>query len=94
MSRELNTEAAGLSAQHKTPGGAELSINDLRQKGAGGEKLNHQEKQALAAFYKYRIAILNRQQSEDAFHNKYLELQIMSNLTPYEEFLKEGYLVL
>lgn len=74
--------------------GAPVSINDLRDKEYNGEKLSKKEKLALISFDKYRIAILNSQTSEGAFQCKYLELQAMANLTSYEEFLEESYLVL
>lgn len=102
MSKELRTEEGKeetrggvLSrADSKTLIGATQSINDLREKEYGGEKLSKKEKLAIMAFDKYRIAILNKQENEGAFHRKYFELQAMANLAPYEEFLKENYLVL
>lgn len=81
-------------AGNKSFVGETQSINDLREKEYGGEKLSKKEKLALKSFDKYRIAILNKQENEGAFHRKYFELQAMANLTPYEEFLKESYLVL
>lgn len=94
MSKGLNTEEETLTSSGKTLVGAAQTINDLREKEYGGIKLSKKEKQALTAFDKYRIAILNKQENEGAFHSKYLELQAMANLSPYEEFLKDGYLVL
>lgn len=80
--------------EKKSLTGGIISINDLREKEYRGEKLNKSEKQALVTFDKYRIAILNTQENEGAFHQKYLELQAMANLSHYQEFLKESYVVL
>ncbi|MCB0402999.1 MAG: hypothetical protein KDD41_13005 [Flavobacteriales bacterium] len=68
-----------------------LSINDLRDKEFGELDLTPNERLALKNFDRFRITELNKQQSESAFHAKYLQLQVMANLTPYEEFLKEDY---
>lgn len=94
MSKEIKTEAKHSPEKWSALKDGLKSINDLREKEYSGEKLSNKERQALIAFDKYRIAILNRQESEDDFHKKYLEFQTMANLTPYEEFLKETYLVL
>ena len=102
MSKEFRTAMEGEKTTMAKPGqvnskslvGAAQSINDLREKEFNGEKLGKKEKLALMSFDKYRIAILNKQESENDFHKKYLELQAMANLTPFEEFLKESYLAL
>lgn len=91
LAEETKTARGG---KKKSFVGTISSINDLREKEYAGEKLSQKEKFALITFDKYRIAILNKQENEGAFHRKYLELQAMANLTPYEEFLKETYLVL
>ncbi len=68
-----------------------LTINDLRDKDFSNKDLTPQERVAIKNFDRYRIIELNKQTSEDKFHNKYMQLQVMANLTPYEEFLKEEY---
>lgn len=71
--------------------GSLISINDLRDKEYSGQYLSDEEKQALQNFDKYRLAQLSSQKSEKDFHNKYIQLQAMANLSPYQEFLKENY---
>lgn len=68
-----------------------FSINDLREKDYKDIELLPNERLAIKNFDRYRISELNKQTSEDKFHNKYLQLQVMANLSPYQEFLKEDY---
>jgi len=68
-----------------------LSINDLREKDYKDIDLSPNERLAIKNFDRYRISELNKQLSEDKFHNKYMQLQVMANLSPFEEFLKEDY---
>ena len=68
-----------------------LTINDLRDKDYSNKDLAPNERLALKNFDRYRISVLNSQVTEDAFHKKYLQLQVMANLNPFEEFLKECY---
>ena len=68
-----------------------LTINDLREKDFNNKELSHQERLALKNFDRYRIFELNQQKSESAFNKKYQQLQVMANLNPYSEFLKESY---
>lgn len=68
-----------------------FSINDLREKDYDNIDLLPNERLALKNYDRYRIAELNKQISEDKFHNRYLQLQVMANLSPFEEFLKEEY---
>ena len=70
-----------------------LSVNDLRDKEFSNSQLSIDERNALKNFDRFRIAELNKQKTEKAFHNKYMQLQVMANLTPYEEFLKEDYFI-
>jgi hypothetical protein len=72
--------------------GSSLSINELKEKENEGKKLASNEKNALYSFDRYRINELNKQPNEEAFHKRYMELQVMANLYPFEEFLKEDYL--
>ena len=71
-------------------GGAE-SINDLRDKEFSGKPLSAEEKFALANFDKYRLNILNSQESEEQFHLHYRQIQVISNLGDWREFLKDEY---
>jgi translation elongation factor P/translation initiation factor 5A len=71
-------------------GGAE-SINDLRDKEFSGKSLSAEEKFALANFDKYRLQVLNSQDNEDQFHLHYRQIQVISNLGDWHEFLKEEY---
>jgi len=67
------------------------SINDIRDLEYKGIELTPQQRVALKNFDRYRINQLNSQTTEQKFHKKYLQLQVMANLTPYQEFLKENY---
>lgn len=71
-------------------GGAE-SINDLRDKEFSGKSLTAEEKFALANFDKYRLQILNSQENEEQFHLNYRQIQVISNLGDWREFLKDDY---
>ena len=71
-------------------GGAE-SINDLRDKEFSGNSLTAEEKFALANFDKYRLNILNSQENEEQFHLHYRQIQVISNLGDWREFLKDEY---
>jgi hypothetical protein len=68
-----------------------FSINDLREKDYQNVTLLPNERLAIKNFDRYRITELNKQVSENQFHNKYMQLQVMANLSPFEEFLKEDY---
>ena len=71
-------------------GGTE-SINDLRDKEFSGKTLTAEEKFALANFDKYRLTILNSQENEEQFHLHYRQIQVISNLGDWREFLKDEY---
>jgi hypothetical protein len=71
-------------------GGAE-SINDLRDKEFSGKSLTAEEKYALANFDKYRLSVLNSQEDEEKFHLLYRQIQVISNLGDWHEFLKEEF---
>lgn len=68
-----------------------VSINDLRYKEFNNIELNSTEALALRNFDRFRIAELNKITSDEAFHIRYRELQVMANLGDYTEFLKEEY---
>ena len=67
------------------------SINDLREKDYQNIDLSTNERVALKNYDRYRISELNKQTSEAKFHNRYMQLQVMANLSPFDEFLKEEY---
>ena len=71
-------------------GGAE-SINDIRDKEFSGKTLTAEEKYALANFDKYRLNILNSQQDDEQFHLHYRQIQVISNLGDWREFIKDEY---
>ncbi len=71
--------------------GGEVSINDLREWEINGKDLTSEQKKALQNFDAHRIKELQKQKSDYNYHNKYIELQVMANLSPFEEFLKEKY---
>jgi len=68
-----------------------LSINELREKDYKNVELLPNERLAIKNFDRYRISELNNNMSENEFHNRYMQLQVMANLSPFEEFLKEDY---
>jgi hypothetical protein len=71
-------------------GGTE-SINDLRDKEFSGKTLTAEEKYALANFDKYRLNILNSQEDDEQFHLHYRQIQVISNLGDWREFIKDEY---
>jgi hypothetical protein len=71
--------------------GGSISINDLRDRELEGQALSPKEQKALRNFDRFRIIELNSQPSEEAFHQKYMQLQIMANLIPFDEFLRDEY---
>jgi len=70
-----------------------ITINDLRDCDYNEQPLSHQQRLALKNFERYRIHKLNQQLSEAAFNRKYKQIQVMENLFPFKEFLKEKYFV-
>jgi hypothetical protein len=64
------------------------SINDLRDKEFSGVKLTQDEKLAISNFDRYRITVLNSQEDEEVFHQKYRQIQVIANLSDWREFLK------
>ncbi|MEO6882994.1 MAG: hypothetical protein ABI199_03105 [Bacteroidia bacterium] len=72
--------------------GGGVSINDLREKEFSRDSLTLEEKTALRNFDTYRIAELNKQLTDFDFHERYRQLQVMANLSGFEEFLKEKYI--
>ena len=70
-----------------------ITINDLRDSDFSERPLSHQQRLALKNFDRYRIHELNQQLTEADFHKKYTQIQVMANLSPFKEFLKEKYFV-
>jgi hypothetical protein len=68
-----------------------VSINDLRYKEFNNIELSSNEALALRNFDKFRITELNKIKSDEEFHIRYRELQVMANLGDYQEFLKSDY---
>lgn len=81
LSLLLNKKSTGLG----------ISINDLRDKEFSGIKLTREEKLALFNFDRYRIKVLNSQDDEQKFHYQYRQLQVIANLSDWNEFLKEEF---
>lgn len=73
----------------KEQAGLVVSINDLRDKEFGGQRLTTEEKMALANYDRYRLEVLNAQTDEDQFHYHYRQLQVVANLSDWREFLKD-----
>jgi hypothetical protein len=71
--------------------GSTVSISDLRDKEFRNETLAEEESQAILNFDRFRLAELNKIKNNFEFNVRYCELQIMSNLADYKEFLKEEY---
>lgn len=67
------------------------SINDLRDLEYNGVGLSPQQRLAVKNYDRYRISVLNSQVNEEDFHKAYMKLQVLANLSPYQEFLKEEY---
>lgn len=76
----------------KSPHETVVSINDLRDK-EDSVKLSIDEKTALNNYNTYRVKKLNIATDEEDFHSMYRLLQVLANLSPYQEFLHEKYRV-
>jgi len=76
----------------KSPHEKVVSINDLRDKEDSG-KLTKEENSALDNYNTYRVKKLNIATDEEDFHSMYRLLQVLANLSPYQEFLHEKYKV-
>lgn len=76
---------------NKKSTGLVTSINDLRDKEFSGIRLTQEERLALANFDRYRIQVLNAQTEEEQFHVKYRQLQVIANLSDWQEFLSEKF---
>jgi len=79
-------------SDNKSPHEKVVSINDLRDKGDVG-KVTTEEKEALRNYDAYRVKKLSIASNEEDFHSLYRLLQVLANLSPYQEFLHEKYKV-
>lgn len=84
---DSNTDFLTRLVSKKTDG-LVASINDLRDKEFSGIRLSREERLAVTNFDRYRITVLNAQQDEEVFHQKYRQLQVIANLSDWQEFLK------
>lgn len=91
MSSNKLSSIKSTSSNLKESLGVGLSVNDIREKEFNGESLTVEERIAVQNFDKFRISELNKQVSDQDFHKRYQELQIMAKLGDYKEFLKEQY---
>lgn len=86
-------EIKNTTTNRKSIIGGTVSINDLRDMDFKSQELSPQQRLALKNFDRYRIKELNNQVTEGAFNKKYMQLQAMANLSPFDEFLKEIYFI-
>lgn len=70
-----------------------ITINDLRNYDYNEQPLSHQQRLALKNFERYKVHILDQRLSEAVFNKEYEQIQVMANLFPFKEFLKEQYFV-
>jgi len=84
---ELAEKTGGKSPHEKV-----VSINDLRDKEDVG-KLSEEEKTALNNYNSYRVKKLSVASDEEDFHSLYRLLQVLANLSPFQEFLHDKYKV-
>lgn len=71
--------------------GNHITINDIREKEYKGDALTEEERKAIRNFEVYRLKVLNEQTSDEDFHKKYQQLQVLANLGSYTEFLKSKF---
>ena len=68
-----------------------ITISDLRDKEFHNESISEEEAIAILNFERFRLSELSKIKSDLEFNARYCQLQIMANLTDYQEFLKEEY---
>ncbi len=71
--------------------GTTISINDLKEKEADGDLLKDEERLAVFNYDHYVRGQLDKDLSEEDFHDALKALQVMANLKPYRDFLDEKY---
>ena len=69
-----------------------ISINELKELEYSNAKLTPQQRLAIKSFDRHRFKILTSIKSEELFHKEFQRLQVLSNLSNYEDFLKDEYL--
>ena len=68
------------------------SINDLKELEFTDSGISPQQRLAIKNFNRHRFKVLTAITNEDQFHSAFQQLQVASNLTSFEEYLKEDYL--
>ncbi len=68
-----------------------VTINTLKQRRIQGNPLSEGELTALTNFEHYSTQMLENAENEAEYEKKFREITSLSNLTNYEEFLKEKY---
>ncbi len=71
--------------------GETITITDLKAKEFRDEAITEEESQAILNFDRFRLSELNKLKDDFEFNARYCELQLLSNLADYKEFLKEEY---
>lgn len=69
-----------------------LTINELKEIESSSSDLTPQQRLAIKNFDRYRFNILTSIKSEELFQREFQRLQVLSNLSNYEDFLKDEYL--
>ena len=69
-----------------------ISINELKELEEAHDSLTPQQRLAVKNFDRHRFKILTAIRSEDMFHREFQRLQVLSNLSNYEDFLADKYL--
>lgn len=67
------------------------TINDLKEIEYEDSTINPQQRLAIRNFDRYRYKILTSVKSENEFHEEFQRLQVLANLSNYEEFLKDDF---
>ena len=67
------------------------TINDIEEKYFNSEPLDKKEMVALQNFQRYRVRKLSDSKNQSKFDKNFARLQVLSNIAPYTEFLKERY---
>ena len=68
-----------------------VSVNDLLDRLYDGVELSLEQRKAIQNYEKYRVRFLNSATNDLEFRERYEELQIKANVSPFQEFLEEGY---
>lgn len=66
-----------------------VSINDLKELYYQDLPLTQKQKAAIRNFDRYRIRELQKQTTSESYNKRYMQLQVMSNLSSYTEFIKD-----